>query len=204
MDDLELLELREGEDVDRLDCGVVVAGDSLPDDVPDDVEVTLVYLVETPPSIAIDALIVRSDRSQPGWLPRCNPGGWHPVEWIELLAGSLGPWTMVVAERRVLSICHTPRPLTARTAEAGTWTAPDVRGRGYAAAATAEWAALLRPSGRHLFYATRIDNHSSQRVAQRLNARWLGWSWELRDPTVRRGSNAHPLSDLRDGDDVQR
>lgn len=42
-----------------------------------------------------------------------------------------------------------------------------------------------------------LDNHSSQRVAQRLNARWLGWAWEVADPTASGGSNLHPLRRAR-------
>jgi RimJ/RimL family protein N-acetyltransferase len=199
--DLELLALRdESPGRDPLEHGVVAAGNSLTDSVPQDreLDVSLVYLIEAPPSVTIDAAIVRSDVPHPERLRCCNPGGWHPREWIELLEGSLGPWTMVVDDRRVLSICHTPCPLTAQAAEAGVWTAPDVRGRGYAAAATVEWTAMLRPSGRQLFYATRLDNHSSQRVAQRLNARWLGWAWEVAAAAASRRSNVHPLSRVRE------
>lgn len=204
LSDLELLALRdEGEGREPLDHGVVAASDSLTDLVPRhrEIDVSRVYLIEAPPSVTIDAAIVRSDAPHPKGLRSCNPGGWHPREWIELLDGSLGPWTMVVDDRRVLSICHTPCPLTARAAEAGVWTAPDARGRGYAAAATVEWAAMLRPSGRALFYATRLDNHSSQRVAQRLNARWLGWVWEVPAAAASRGSNVHPLSRAREDDE---
>jgi len=204
LSDLELLALRdEGDGREPLDHGVVAASDSLTDLVPRHRElvVSLVYLIETPPSVTIDAAIVRSEVPHPERLRSCNPGGWHPREWIELLDGSLGPWTMVVDDRRVLSICHTPCPLTARAAEAGVWTAPDVRGRGYATAATVEWAAMLRPSGRQLFYATRPDNHSSQRVAQRLNARWLGWAWEVAAAAAKRAGNVHPLSRAREDDE---
>jgi predicted GNAT family acetyltransferase len=42
---------------------------------------------------------------------------------------------MATEAERVVSICHTPRPVTARAAECGVWTHPAVRGRGYGAAA---------------------------------------------------------------------
>ena len=161
-------------------------------------DLAVVYLIESPPPIVIDAAIVRSDRRIARWLHDANPGNWHPVEWAELLDGRLGPWTMVVADRRVLSICHTPLPLTDRSGEAGVWTAEDARGRGYAAAVTAEWVALLRPSRRHLFYVHDVANRSSQRVAERLQARHLGWAW-CRDVPPR-GSDVHPLSSLREVD----
>jgi RimJ/RimL family protein N-acetyltransferase len=98
---------------------------------------------------------------------------------------------------RVVSIGHTPRPLTPRSAECGVWTDPDFRGRGYAAATAAAWAALVRPTGRELFYSTDADNHSSRRVAERLRLRPIGWTWQLHAPAGEVPS-AHPLSSLRD------
>jgi predicted GNAT family acetyltransferase len=80
---------------------------------------------------------------------------------------------------RVISICHTPAS-NPRAAEGGVWTHPDFRGQGHAAATTAEWAALLRPSGRLLFYSAARTNHSSQAVAARLRLRPIGWLWQLR------------------------
>ena len=80
---------------------------------------------------------------------------------------------------RVVSNCHTPR-FNDRGAEAGTWTDPDYRGRGYAAATTAAWASLMAHSDRHLFYSTSADNISSQRVAERLSLPLIGWMWQLR------------------------
>jgi RimJ/RimL family protein N-acetyltransferase len=140
--------------------------------------------------------IERSDAASVEALRNANPGGWHPVEWDELLDGRLGPWTMAIDGERVVSICHTPRPLTAHAAECGVGTHPDFRGRGYAAAVTSEWAALLRPSGRHLFYSTDADNLSSQRVARRLNLRTLGWSWHLGLAREHENDRLHPLCSL--------
>jgi RimJ/RimL family protein N-acetyltransferase len=130
-------------------------------------------------------------------LRNANPGNWHPVEWDELLDGRLGPWTMALEGELVVSICHTPRPLTTRAAECGVWTHPAFRGRGYAAAVTSEWAAIMRPSGRYLFYSTDAENLSSQRVARRLNLRRLGWSWHLWLPRDDEDDRLHPLSTLR-------
>lgn len=103
---------------------------------------------------------------------------WTAEEWRHLLDGELGPWAFVVTGDRVVSICHSAR-LTDRGAEAGTWTDPDYRGQGYAATATAAWALLLAPSGRHLFYSTGADNLASQRVAERLGLPLIGWMWSL-------------------------
>jgi RimJ/RimL family protein N-acetyltransferase len=103
---------------------------------------------------------------------------WTAEEWRQLLDGSLGPWAMAISAGQVVAICHSAR-LTGRGAEAGVWTAPGFRGQGHAAAVTAAWAALLAPSGRHLFYSTSDNNLSSQRVAARLNLRPIGWMWKL-------------------------
>lgn len=155
------------------------------------------YLIEPGVRFETDAAIERSDRPTPEWLRDANPGGWHPVEWNELLDGCLGPWAMATRGRRIVSICHTPVPLTDHMAECGVWTDPGFRGQGYAAATTAQWAELLRPSGRFLFYGTDVDNGSSRRVAQRLKLRRLGYQWLLREVGEQGESQVHPLSRLR-------
>ena len=145
---------------------------------------------------ASGAHIERSDGSNRAALRDANPGDWLPVECDELLDGHLGPWAMATQRGRVVSICHTPGPVTPRGAECGVWTHSAFRGRGNAAAVTAAWASVMRPTGRHLFYSTDAENLSSQRVARRLNLRPLGWTWRLgrpRDDVER----AHPLSVLR-------
>jgi RimJ/RimL family protein N-acetyltransferase len=123
-----------------------------------------------------------------------NPGNWQPVEWDELLDGKLGPWAIAVDGGRVSSICHTPRPMTERAAECGVWSHPEFRGRGHAAAVTAAWAELVRPSGRHLFYSTDETNRSSQRVAERLALPLLGWMGRAPEEEH---DHIHPLSSLR-------
>ena len=104
---------------------------------------------------------------------------------------------MAVQGEIVVSICHTPKPLTARAAECGVWTRPGFRGRGHAAAVTSAWADVLRPSGRHLFYSTEARNLSSQRVTRRLNLRLLGWTWRLGRTRDDQDGGVHPLSTLR-------
>jgi RimJ/RimL family protein N-acetyltransferase len=102
---------------------------------------------------------------------------------------------MAVEDGRVIAICHTPRPMPAHTAECGVRTDSAYRGRGHAAAVTAAWASLLRPSGRHLFYSTDATNISSQRVAERLNLREIGWIWRL-EVSALPAQPYHPLSKL--------
>lgn len=159
--------------------------------------VGIVYLIEPEARFESDAAIERSDRPTPEWMRDANPGNWEPIEWNELLDGCLGPWAMAAQDRRIVSICHTPVPLTEHMAEGGVWTDREHRGRGYAAATTAQWAELLRPSGRFLFYSTELENRSSRRVAQRLKLRLLGYQWELREVGEPVESHVHPLSRLR-------
>ena len=58
---------------------------------------------------------------------------------------------------------------------------------------TATWADIVRPSGRHLFYSTDAQNFSSQRVAERLQLRQIGWTWNLARATAEPGDARHPL-----------
>jgi hypothetical protein len=156
------------------------------------------YVIEKPAHFGSGAAIECSGSPTAERLRRSNPGNWEPIEWNELLAGDLGPWTMATRGNRVISICHTPRPMTAAAAECGVWTDPDFRGRGHAAAVTDAWADMLLPSGRHLFYRTRADNRSSQRVAERLGLRRIGWTWTVahaEDDSP--DAHLHPLSRLR-------
>jgi GNAT superfamily N-acetyltransferase len=146
---------------------------------------------------ASDARVERSDASTGEALRDANPGNWHPVEWGELLDGALGPWAIAIEGELVVSICHTPRPITPRGAECGLWTHPGFRGRGYAAAVTAAWAEVMRPSGRILFYCTGVENRSSQRVTERLGLRRIGWIWRLETPRPREDPQLHPLSAVR-------
>ena len=143
-----------------------------------------------------EARLERSDQGNHDTLRGANPGNWHPVEWDELLDGRLGPWTMAVEGGLVLSICHTPGPMTENAAECGVWTHPGFRGRGYGAAVTWDWAAIVRPSGRHLFYSTDTENLSSQRLARRLGLRPLGWLWRLAFPPEHHDDGVHPLSSV--------
>jgi Acetyltransferase (GNAT) domain len=131
------------------------------------------YLIERDVRFPATAVLVRSDTTDLASVRHANPGNWADDEWRDLLGGHLGPWVMAMQRERVISICHTPVS-NAVAAEAGVWTHPDFRGQGHAAAATAEWAALMRPTGRLLFYSTSWTNRASQRVAARLGLRRMG------------------------------
>jgi RimJ/RimL family protein N-acetyltransferase len=125
---------------------------------------------------------------------RSNPGNWLADEWDELIDGAIGPWAIATIGGRDISICHTPRPMTDDAAECGVWTDRDFRGQGHAAAVTAAWASILEPTRRCLFYSTDAANHSSQRVAARLNLRLIGWSWSLAKPRDSTEYQRHPLT----------
>jgi RimJ/RimL family protein N-acetyltransferase len=174
------------------------------------------YVVHAGVSFPAAAALVRSDDPDREALRHANPGNWGADEWQQLLDGDLGAWVMARHGEQVISICHTPESNSV-AAEAGTWTHPDFRGQGHAAAATAAWAALMRPSGRVLFYSTSWTNRSSQGVAARLGLRRIGYLWQLRsvstaagwtDPRVRagastiEGSGLYAAEPIRSGETV--
>jgi GNAT superfamily N-acetyltransferase len=137
------------------------------------------YIIERPLTQSSDATIRCSSDGDASDLRRANPANWTADDWERLIGGALGPWAMAMDGGRVASICHCAR-LTRDGTEAGVWTDPDYRGRGYAAAVTAAWSSLMAPTGRRMFYSTAASNRSSQRVAARLGLRCIGWMWQLR------------------------
>ena len=153
------------------------------------------FVIDEHVGFASPVRIERLDAYRGDRLRGANPGGWEPVEWDELLDGRLGPWAFALEGERVVAICHTPVAMTAGSAECGVWTDPAFRGRGYAAAVTAAWAAMLRPTGRALMYRCDETNVSSRRVAERLGLRLVGRTWE---PERADGEGKlHPLCSLR-------
>lgn len=103
---------------------------------------------------------------------------WEPREWADLLAGRLGPWAVGTVDGRVVALCHTSVASPA-AAEAGVWTHPEMRGRGFAPVVTAVWARVAGTRFDTLFYSTSLDNAASQAVARKLALRPLGWIWRL-------------------------
>lgn len=139
-------------------CGPVVAGG-----VP-------CFVIVEPPDFRRPATVVLSTEDRAQEVLATRPPG--------RVDERRGPWAAVVADGRMVSVCSTARSHE-EGAEAGTWTDPRFRGRGYASAATAAWATLHAGSGRVLFYCTDEANRSSQRVAARLGLHPIGWMWKI-------------------------
>jgi hypothetical protein len=101
-----------------------------------------------------------------------------------LTAGFLGvgdfwdPWCVALVEGEVAATAFAAR-LGARGAEAGVYTFPGFRGRGFAAAVTARWSSLPSLATRTLFYSTQRENLSSQKVAARLGLARIGASLRI-------------------------
>jgi hypothetical protein len=88
------------------------------------------------------------------------------------------PWCVALHDGEIASLAETVR-IGPTGAEAGVNTIPDLRGRGFAAAATAGWAMAPSLRGRMRFYSTAVTNRSSQRVAERLGLHVIGASFTL-------------------------
>jgi len=83
------------------------------------------------------------------------------------------PCVAVVEGGAAVAVCCCART-SARASEAGVETLDGYRGRGYATAAVAAWAAEVRRAGRLPLYSTSWDNHASRAVARRLRLRLYG------------------------------
>ena len=88
------------------------------------------------------------------------------------------PWCIALHGDEIASIAFTAR-IGPTGAEVGVATIPELRGRGFAAAATAGWASHPSLQRRALFYGTERTNVSSQRVTDRLGLRFIGTSLAL-------------------------
>ena len=103
------------------------------------------------------------------------------LEADQLFASDIAPslpFAAVVVDGQVASLCSCSR-ITPEVAEAGLVTVPEYRGHGYAVAVTAAWAAAVRATGRLPLYSTSWDNHSSRRVAAKLNLRLYGADFSI-------------------------
>ena len=90
----------------------------------------------------------------------------------------IGPVTAVVVDGEAVSLCYCAR-LSPEAAEAGVETLEAMRGRGFASAAVAAWAAAVRERGLRPLYSTAWENLASQGVARRLGMAAYGEDWEI-------------------------
>lgn len=88
------------------------------------------------------------------------------------------PWCVALHDAEIASIAFAAR-IGPAGAEAGVFTFPAFRRRGFAAAVTAGWASHPSLAGRALFYSTDRANVASQGVAGRLGLRCIGASLRL-------------------------
>ena len=95
----------------------------------------------------------------------------HP--WLFREIATFGPCFVVLRDGVAASLCHSSR-IGGRAMEAGVFTLPEFRGRGYAVAVTAAWGAAVRASGRVPLYSTAWENVASQGVARRVGLTMFG------------------------------
>jgi hypothetical protein len=88
------------------------------------------------------------------------------------------PWCAAMVDGRIASLAFAAR-LSGVGAELGLVTVKDLRGQGFAAAATAGWSSLPMLRSRALFYSTSRTNLSSQRVVAHLGLRFIGTSFRI-------------------------
>jgi hypothetical protein len=130
----------------------------------------------------ISARIVRSDTDAgDGLLARLARDGMPPA-LIE--AGFIGvedfwpPWCVALEDGQIAAMAFAAR--TGRQGAAiGVYTFAAFRGRGLAAAVTADWANYPGVAGRALFYSALFANTSSLRIIARLNLPRVGISLRI-------------------------
>ena len=92
---------------------------------------------------------------------------------------NMGPIAAVVVQARAVALCFCSRR-PGQATEAGVETLAAYRGRGYATAAVAAWAAMVRQSGCMPLYSAAWDNFASQAIARKLQMVTYGADWSIR------------------------
>jgi hypothetical protein len=90
----------------------------------------------------------------------------------------IGPLAATIVQNQAVAICHCAR-LIPQASEAGVETAESARGRGYASAAVAAWAAAVRQRGLLTLYSTSWNNLASQGIARKLVMVRYGDDWSI-------------------------
>ena len=88
----------------------------------------------------------------------------------------VGPVAAVIEHGSAVSLCFCAR-LPIQATEAGVETLAAFRGKGYATAAVAKWAAEVRQQGYIPLYSTSWDNLASQSIARKLRMVLYGEDW---------------------------
>ncbi|MBD2868216.1 GNAT family N-acetyltransferase [Paenibacillus sp. IB182493] len=99
-------------------------------------------------------------------------------EWLIDEIDYAQPCVAIVKDGRAVSVCRSVR-VSPRAHEAGLETLEAYRGRGYAAAAAAGWAAAVRSTGGVPLYSTASDNLASQSVARKLGLAFYGLNFTV-------------------------
>jgi RimJ/RimL family protein N-acetyltransferase len=102
-------------------------------------------------------------------------------DWALPLAESSGiePIFIAVKQEQAVAICFCSRR-PAQATEAGVETLPEFRGKGYATAVVAAWAAEVSRRGTIPMYSTSWDNLASQAIARKLQMVCYGEDWAIR------------------------
>jgi hypothetical protein len=99
-------------------------------------------------------------------------------EWLAAEIDCVQPCAGIIREDRIVSLCRSVR-ISPGAHEAGLETALAFRGRGYASAVTAAWAAAVRSRGSLPLYSTSWENKASQRVAQKSSLLFYGANFSI-------------------------
>ena len=108
----------------------------------------------------------------------------HDFPWLPplLLASDeedeLGPVVAAVEDGRAVALCHCARRPGVAT-EAGVETVAAFRGKGFATATVALWAAAVRQRGCLPMYSTAWKNLASQAIARKLQMVCYGEDWAI-------------------------
>jgi GNAT superfamily N-acetyltransferase len=105
----------------------------------------------------------------------------NTFDWLVPLdpAQEIAPILAAVEGAQAVSICFCSRR-PAQATEAGLETLPAFRGKGYATATVAAWAAAVRQRSCIPLYSTSWDNLASQAVARKLGMVIYGEDWSIR------------------------
>jgi len=108
-----------------------------------------------------------------------NAGVLEPhLDWAVDCLALASPIAVVLEEGVAVAACFSARE-SGPAIEAGVFTVPAYRGRGYATACVAAWAAAVYAAGRLPLYSTSWEKAASRRIAHSLGGRFYGVDFSL-------------------------